>query len=252
LDKPAGVACPHLAQDHACSIHDRLPERGFPGCASFDCLGAGQQVVRHTYGGRDWRTAPDTAAQMFRVFAVMRGLHELLWLLLEAATLAGGTPVRQGLDAAIRATERLTGAPADELDGLDLDGLRATYVPLLRRASEHTRAQVGDSRPDLRGADLVGASLREADLAGADLRGAVLLGADLRGADLRLADLTGADLRGADIRGTDLGSVLFLTQPQAAAAHGDAATILPPLLARPGHWSSTTPRGTRGRRRVES
>ena len=87
------------------------------------------------------------------------------------------------------------------------------------------------------GADLVGAALRNADLTGANLRGAYLIAADLTGADLRCADLIGADLRDADLSGADLSSTLFLTQPQVSAARGDAATKLPPSLARPGHWT---------------
>jgi hypothetical protein len=34
IDKPAGMPCPNLADDHGCSIHDRLPEAGFSGCAA--------------------------------------------------------------------------------------------------------------------------------------------------------------------------------------------------------------------------
>jgi uncharacterized protein YjbI with pentapeptide repeats len=91
------------------------------------------------------------------------------------------------------------------------------------------------------GADLVGARLRGADLRGASLRGALLIGADLTGADLRLADLRGADLRAAALDGADLADSLFLTQPQLAAAGGDASTRIPPSLDRPAHWSRPAP-----------
>jgi uncharacterized protein YjbI with pentapeptide repeats len=93
--------------------------------------------------------------------------------------------------------------------------------------------------PDHRGAQLLGARLRGADLRGACFRGALLVGSDLRGADLRGADLLGTDLRGTDLSGADLRDTLFLTAAQVAAARGDAATRLPPDLARPGHWSVT-------------
>ena len=33
----------------------------------FDCFGAGQQVVQVTFGGADWRTAPELAGVMFAV-----------------------------------------------------------------------------------------------------------------------------------------------------------------------------------------
>ena len=55
--------------------------------------------------------------------------------------------------------------------------------------------------------------------------------------DLALADLTGADLRDADVRGADLGSVLFLTRSQVAAARGDGTTVLPLSVDRPAHWA---------------
>ncbi len=87
LDKPAGTPCPHLDATFRCGIHTRLRERGFPGCTVFDCLGAGQQVVQVTFGGRDWRREPELARPMFAAFGVMRALHELLFLLDEAAAL---------------------------------------------------------------------------------------------------------------------------------------------------------------------
>lgn len=77
IDKDAGQPCPNLRGDFRCSIHDRLRQRGFPGCAVYDCFGAGQQVTQVTFGGQDWRT-PGVAAQMFAVFTIVRQLHELL------------------------------------------------------------------------------------------------------------------------------------------------------------------------------
>ncbi len=256
-DKPAGVPCLHLAEDFGCSIHDRLRDVGYAGCTTYDCFGAGQQVVQHTFARRDWRSAPqsapESAQQVFRVFGVMRGLHELLWYLLEARDLvaspahggpptAGGADLAQALDRSIRQTQELTRAGAERLERFDVDRHREATVPLLRRASELARSTLPGPLPSHGGADLVGADLRGADLAGADLRGAVLLGADLRGADLHLADLTGADLRAADVRGTDLRTVLFATQPQVDAARGDRRTLLPSALTAPSHWSSGAPR----------
>lgn len=235
FDKPAGVACRHLAEDLGCSIHSGLRAHGFAGCATYDCFGAGQRVVRDTYGGRDWRLAPQLAQQMFEVFAVMRGLHELMWYLLDATTLPAAAGLRGPLAAALASTEDLAAAGADALAAVDLDRHRESVVPLLRQVS--ALAREGLVGPDLAGADLVGRSLVGRDLRGASLRGARLVGADLRGADLHLADLTGADLRGADVRGTTLATALFMTQPQVDAARGDAGTDLPQTLLRPPHWA---------------
>jgi hypothetical protein len=60
-------------------------------------------------------------------------------------------------------------------------------------------------RADLRGANLIGASLSRADLRGANLRGANLGRANLIGASLDGANLSRADLRGADLIGANLG-----------------------------------------------
>jgi hypothetical protein len=228
IDKPAGTPCPNLRTDFRCGIHTRLRERGFAGCAVFDCFGAGQQVAQVTFGGRDWRSEPATAPQMFATFEVMRQLHELYYV--TEALDRTPTPQLRRVGAAI---EGHTAASPQELLALDLAPLRAEVGELLTRVSEQIR---GPKRRNRRGADLVGARLRGADLRGANLRGAYLIGADLGAADLRGADLLGADLRGADIRGTDLTGALFLIQAQLDSATGDRTTRLPRALVHPPHW----------------
>lgn len=235
IDKPAGRPCPHLAGDFRCSIHDRLRANGFPGCTVYDCFGAGQKIAQETFGGRDWRSAPEIAERMFAAFGVMRELHELLWYLTEALGFDAARSVRAELGRALAETERLTGLGPEALAELEVDAHRRRVGAVLRRASELVR---GLGRRQLRGADLMGANLRGADLRAANLRGAYLIGADLTGADLRLADLTGADLRGAAVPAADLGTSIFLTQFQVNAAIGDGETVLPETLTRPAHWSA--------------
>jgi uncharacterized protein YjbI with pentapeptide repeats len=237
IDKDAGEPCPNLDSDFRCGIHIRLRQQGFPGCSVYDCFGAGQQVSQRTFGGRDWRRAPETAQQMYEVFPIMRQLHELLWYLTEALTLPPARPIHGELGRAYAETERLTEASPDSLVELDVAAHRDDVNGLLRRTSELVRAQVSGEKQDCRGADLIGADLRGADLRGANLRGAYVIAANLRGADLRVADVIGADFRDADLGGADLTGAIFLTQSQLNAAKGDAATALPPSLARPAHWS---------------
>jgi hypothetical protein len=256
IDKAAGHPCPNLGTDHRCGIHAELRPRGFAGCAAYDCFGAGQQVSQVTVGGRDWRQDRRVARQVAEVFPVVRQLHELLWYLTSALALPAARPLQGELRRELDETERCAGGDPDSLLALDLAAHGRRVDALLRRVSSLVR---GPRRPDrdgadpagadlvradpagadLAGADLVGADLRRADLRGADLRGAYLIGADLRAADLRLADLIGADLRAADLGGADLTGSLFVTQPQVAAARGDAATRLPADLRRPAHWSRT-------------
>ncbi|SEG76578.1 Pentapeptide repeat-containing protein [Thermomonospora echinospora] len=235
-DKAAGQPCANLRADFGCGIHAHLRERGFPGCAVFDCFGAGQQVSQITFGGRDWRRNPHTASRMFEVFPVMRQLHELLWYLAEALALPPARPVHADLRRVRDDIDRLTHGTPETLVELDVAALRADANALLLRASELVRAKIPGRRRNHRGADLIGARLSGADLRGANLRGAYLIAADLTNADLRTADLIGADLRGADLSGADLTGSIFLTQAQLNAAKGDAATRLPRTLVHPAHW----------------
>jgi uncharacterized protein YjbI with pentapeptide repeats len=239
IDKPAGRPCPHLQPDFRCGIHTDLRGRGFRGCATYDCFGAGQRVSQVTFGGRDWRQAPDTARQVFGVFAVMRQLHELLWWLSQARGCPAAGPLRDELAGALRATEAMTQGAPEVVLGLDLAAHRGEVNALLVRASDVIRAGVAGQHTDHAGADLIGARLRGARLRGACLRGAYLIAADLRDADLRDADLRGADLRDADLRGADLTGSLFLSQSQVDAANGDPGTKLPRSLSRPAHWRRT-------------
>ncbi|WP_327132655.1 pentapeptide repeat-containing protein [Streptomyces sp. NBC_01343] len=238
VNKAAGTPCKNLREDFRCGIHTRLRDEGFQGCTVFDCFGAGQQVSQVTFGGRDWRTHPGTAGAMYEVFPVLRQLHELLFYVTGALALPAAAPIHADLRRAQAETVRWTAADADALTALDVGALRGRVNTLLLRASELARAKAPARKKNHRGADLMGARLAGADLRGANLRGAYLIAADLSGADLRLADLIGADFRDADLRGADLRDALFLTQPQLGAARGDAATKIPPTLARPAHWTA--------------
>jgi uncharacterized protein YjbI with pentapeptide repeats len=239
IDKSAGQPCPNLRPDSRCGIHAELRPRGFAGCATYDCFGAGQQVTQRSYDGQDWRSAPQLASEIFAVFTVTRGLHELLWYLHQAVELPATGPLRADLDRAIADTRSIARQSPDVLLAHELAAHRDAVNALLLQASELARADIGRTdRLDYRGADLTGADLRGADLTGATLRGARLIGADLSGADLKLADLTGADLRAADLAGASLAASIFAVQSQLDSARGDRTTTVPPALARPSHWNS--------------
>ncbi|MEW2486769.1 pentapeptide repeat-containing protein [Streptomyces sp. NPDC048411] len=236
VDKDAGQPCANLQTDFRCGIHTRLREKGFQGCTVFDCFGAGQKVSQVTFGGTDWRQAPETARPMFEVLPVMRQLHELLWYVTEALDLASARPVHPDLRRSLKRVDGLTRGDAASLTDLDVAALRDDVNALLLRTSDLVRAEVPGRKKNHRGAQLIGARLGGARLRGASFRGACLIGADLKKADLRMADLIGADLRGADLSGADLTGSIFLTQAQLNAAKGDSATKLPAALTRPAHW----------------
>lgn len=245
-DKDAGQPCTNLQTDFRCGVHTQLRQIGFRGCTVYDCFGAGQKVSQITFGGTDWRKAPETAKQMFEVFPLMRQLHELLWYLTEALTLPSTDEIHGELSTLLAETERLTNLDPDSLTTQDIAAHRAAVNVLLLRASELVREAAlreyaipkGRRKAYGRGADLIGAKLKGADLRASNLRGAYLIAADLRGADLRKADLIGADLRDTDLRGADLSDSLFLTQFQVNAAKGDKHTKLPAYLTPPAHFSS--------------
>jgi hypothetical protein len=217
IDKPAGTPCPNLRSNFRCDIHDHLRERGFRGCAVFDCFGAGQRVTAR-FG--EW------SRRAFDAFTATRQLHELLWYLHEA--LGWDTELRPQLRDALARTETL----AETVDP-DVAAHRAGVAPLLRAASRSVR---GAGAPDRSGADVAGADLRHQPVTNVDFRNACLIGANLRGVTLDRVDLLGADLRDADLRDADLRGALFLTQQQLSAARGNAATKLPDRLRRPSHW----------------
>ena len=253
ISKDPGQECPNLRSDFRCGIHDRLRPLGFAGCTTFDCFGAGQQVIQVTFGGRTWRSHPELAQAQFGSFAVMRQLNEMRWHVSQALAHVRGRPeaeapaVTAELDRAGQALRAHAAASPEALAALDVDPLWASVTAALRRASQLIRGEVPKGR-DRSGADLMGRHLAGVDLRRASLRGAYLTGTNLAGADLRLADLAGADLRGAQLAGADLSTSLFVTQAQLDAARGDARTKLPPALRRPAHWGSPPARPNRGPR----
>ncbi|WP_308213780.1 pentapeptide repeat-containing protein [Rhodococcus tibetensis] len=228
-----------MSSDFRCAIHSSLRQKGYPGCTVYDCFGAGQHVSQETFGGRDWRKAPDSTSQMFSVFPIMRQLHEILWYLTECLTLTSAREVHDAVRTARGDVQRLTQGSPESILELDVPAIRADVNVLLLRTSALVRSGFAGKKKNRRGADLIGAKLRRADLRGANLRGAYLIGADLRETDLREADLIGADFRGADLRGADLTTSIFLTQFQVNAANGDTSTQLPKTLSRPGAWSTS-------------
>ncbi|WP_291353145.1 pentapeptide repeat-containing protein [Desulfosporosinus sp.] len=245
IDKDAGQPCQNLQQDYRCCVHKNLKEQGLKGCLSFDCFGAGQKVSRVSFGGNDWRKVPESAGPMFKVFLIMRQLHELLWYLTEAQTLQPARSIHNVLSSMLEETEQLTYLSPDSLIDLNVAEHRSKVNTLLLKTSELVRAEayrgqkshLGSRKAFGRGTDLVGADLRKLNLRGANLRGALLIAADLRGNDLSGTDFIGADFRDADLRGADLSKSIFLTQAQLNVAKGDTSTKFPSTLNRPAHWA---------------
>ncbi|GAA0276619.1 pentapeptide repeat-containing protein [Cryptosporangium japonicum] len=243
VDKPGGRPCANLTSDDRCGIHARLRTSGYTGCTVFDCLGAGQHVTQHTFGGSSWRDSPDLAVRMFETFPVVRRLHELRWYVEEALGLPAAAELHAELTGAAERLRVLADGSPDELRACDTDALRAELTPLLRAAStlarsaalrfaaldatalrpsapvpaprqgtaptgrrrgkEKRRAGAG-RRNGGGGAERGPVEWAGADRIGARLGGATLRAANLRGTYLIAADLRDADLRDADLTGADL------------------------------------------------
>ena len=226
ISKPSGRPCPNLLADFGCGIHADLRERGFAGCTTYDCFGAGNKVAQVMFGGRDWRSNPETAQQMFQTLPPLRELHQLLWFLTEALSRTPDGPESDQLLLVLQDTVNRSNGRADELSWSGVDQHARMVLTLLDQVSARVRTEAR-ALPERPGPDFRGADLRAADLAGRDLRGA----------DFRGADLLDADLRRADVAGADLESALFLTQGQLNSAYGDGATTFPPGLESPSHWT---------------
>jgi len=96
FDKAAGVGCQYLGRDCRCAIHEELLDRGFRGCAVYDCFGAGPRVTRAFAGMEDCDRERNDA------FLILRVVHEQLWLLTEAGRLCN----RVSLDARLADEDR--------------------------------------------------------------------------------------------------------------------------------------------------
>lgn len=120
-DKPAGKRCRHLEPHDRCAIHAERIERGFAGCMSFECYGAGPRITRAFAGA-----APTD------LFHQLCALHELRWLVAGALSMCPQHAL--GLRAELaRASEELAAITLEQLGELDLRSLHANTHTLLRR-----------------------------------------------------------------------------------------------------------------------
>lgn len=136
FDKPALHPCAHL-DGYRCGIHGQLAARGFPGCARFDCLGAGQRVMAELFPGADWRRDPELRAPLAEALHRLRRVHEALELLVAAASLdlpEADEAARRDLLARFHPS---VGWTRESLDGFDLAGARKDLNGFLERLRAH-------------------------------------------------------------------------------------------------------------------
>lgn len=151
-DKPAGVRCGNLRRDGRCAIHGELAARGFAGCAIYDCHGAGPRVTRAFAGRGD-----EAAAERDAAFLVLRVVHELVWLLDEAARLCPAESAVAGEVASqLAALEAIAAGPVARLAAVDVAAHEASARAVLRRVGSALGGRRGfqlarAARPERRG-----------------------------------------------------------------------------------------------------
>ena len=67
-NKGVDAPCRHLGAGALCTIHAERAYRGYGGCISYRCHGAGQYVTRVMFGGADRQTDPARLAPMTAAF----------------------------------------------------------------------------------------------------------------------------------------------------------------------------------------
>jgi hypothetical protein len=88
IAKDTDEACENLDGCFGCTIHAKLEDRGFSGCVSYSCAGAGQRVTQALFQGQTWRDKPEIRREMTHALRVLRPIHEALMLLKEAQNLS--------------------------------------------------------------------------------------------------------------------------------------------------------------------
>ncbi|EZH66670.1 hypothetical protein DH09_12190 [Bacillaceae bacterium JMAK1] len=237
-DKASGEPCRNLNDNFLCSVHDQLAERGFRGCVSYECFGAGQKVSQQIYDGQDWRRNPKTAEGMFRVFPIVQQLHEMLVYLHQCLQLDEVSSFRTELEQQYKQIEELTVQSPTDMLTIDVAYYRLSVSGWLEKASIAYRAKKRQMNRLLnkKGIDCIEADLSNMNLYGESFRGRLMIATNFTKSDLRRVDFLGADLRNAHFHGANLSEALFLTQSQLNAARGDQATVIPDHLVRPMHW----------------
>ncbi|MCB5239136.1 pentapeptide repeat-containing protein [Niallia circulans] len=242
INKNGGEPCFHLCSNYSCSIHETLKDKGFHGCVSYECFGAGQHVSQSIYNGMDWRER-EHAREMFEVFPLVQQLHEMLWYLHQTLTLKETSSFHGKLQMIYEDTVGLTVRKPKEILEIDIVFHRSKVNALLIESSKRYRNNwviKGKKRQLKNKSNYIGTNFNALNLQGEDFRGKLMIASNLSKCDLRRADFIGADLRDADLSGANLTDALFLTQSQINSAIGNVHTKIPNYLEKPSHWTKSS------------
>lgn len=138
-NKEAGIPCKHLKPDFRCDIHSKLVSKNMRGCLAYDCFGAGQKVTQNCYFNINWKSAPDKANEIFRVFQTIFQLHQMEWYLLESLSLISEEHLKSDIKALISENEQMTAQLPHEILNLDVEKYRLKVNQALKRWAKVSR-----------------------------------------------------------------------------------------------------------------
>lgn len=131
-NKPAHTPCVNLLSDFRCNIHGSLAARGFPGCVTFDCYGAGQRVTQEIFKGATWRDPMEAGHEMFDVFTRLCVLHELMALITIALNNFSENDLQDRLSRMLLEIEALCDAEPAHQRAADVSAIKNRTMELLR------------------------------------------------------------------------------------------------------------------------
>ncbi len=184
-DKTSGKPCQNLRPDFRCAIHAELIPSNMKGCLAYDCFGAGQKVTQDIYQEKNWQTAPEIAKQMFAVFLIVFQLHQMLWYLVEAATINSEEESAPEIEALILENVQMTQISPDEILALDLEKYRSRVNEILKEISARIAGKKSEQE---RTTGYIGKNFKRANLEGQDFHMALLIASNLEGCSLRGAN----------------------------------------------------------------
>ena len=138
ISKQAHAPCPNLEPDFRCKLHAELGDRGFAGCVTYDCYGAGQYITQTLFEGQTWPALADPT-QMFDSFMLARDLFEQLSLLETALKVETPTNIQNQLRARVAHLESLATNKLDDLLEVDVAAERAATLQVLQELAPHLK-----------------------------------------------------------------------------------------------------------------
>lgn len=238
-DKGSGEKCEYMDKSYRCEVHEKLEERGYTGCMSFDCLGAGPMVVSLL---KDRDVSKKALVKLYEAFIVARQVYEVIWYLADAFEKSDNDQLKKKISELTKNVYTQVTSDHDTISKIDINEVRDKAKPLLSEVSDEYRMNKTKSKPerfetDIFGRiDLLGKSMKNSNIMGMSLKGAIMIQSDFSNTDFSYVDLIGADMRDAKLHNADLSKAIYLTQMQINSALGNRSTKLPRHISMPARW----------------